>query len=188
MINKKQKTNNNILINSLFKSKNFYGDSLKDLNKNVIPFIYGKRHQYSIINLKFISFFLKRIFKLIQYRKKKENILIISNSNDIEFLMNSNFTKNNSNIIFFDKEWTNGLITNNKINSTLKKKKIKLILIIKSSVNENYLNTELSSLQVPIISFINTNQDFKNINYPVITNSKHIKSLFTLMYLIRKIF
>ena len=62
-----------------------------------------------------------------------------------------------------------------------------MILIIKSSVDENYLNTELLSLQIPIISFINTNQNLKNINYPVITNSKNIKSLYMLMYLIRKI-
>ena len=125
MINKKIKKSNNILLNSLFKSKNFYGDSLKNLNQNIIPFIYGKRHQYSIINLKFVSFFLKRIFKLIQCRKKKENILIIGNSDDIKFLTNINLTKNCSNIVFFNKEWTNGLITNKKIFSTLKKKNLK---------------------------------------------------------------
>lgn len=187
MINKKLKKSNNILLNSLFKAKNFYGDSSKNLNPNIIPFIYGKRHQYSIINLKFVSYFLKRIFKLIQYRKKKENILIIGNSDDIKFLTDISLTKNSSNITFFNEEWIHGLITNKKFFSTFRRKKFKMILIIKSSINENYLNTELLSLQIPIISFINTDQNLRNINYPVITNSKNIKSLYMLIYLIRKI-
>ena len=55
--------NNNILLNSLFKSKNFYGESFNKTNKDTLPFLYGIRHNYSIINLKYTSFFFKRIFK-----------------------------------------------------------------------------------------------------------------------------
>jgi ribosomal protein S2 len=194
---KKKKNNNNILLNLLFKSKNIYGESLKNSNKEIMPFIYGIRHNYAIINLKNVSFYLKRIFKLLEYILiKKEKILLIGNSNDIQFLVNKKFIKNNKNIIFFNEEWVNGLITNQisdtitntKINYLIKKEHIKLIIIIKSSINENFLNKELSVLNVPIISFINTNQSLKNINYPIVSNSKNIKSIYTLMYLLRKIF
>lgn len=197
MINKKKKNNNNILLNLLFKSKNIYGELLKNTNKEILPFIYGIRHHYTIINLKNISFFLKRIFKLIKFTiNKNKKILIIGNSDDITFLINKKFIKNNKNIIFFNNEWVNGLITNNitnnfinkKINNLLNKEKIKLILIIKSSINEKYLTKELSTLKIPTISFINTDQSLKNINYPIITNSKNIKSLYTIMYLLRKLF
>lgn len=198
MINKKKnKENNNILLNLLFKSKNIYGESLKDTNKEILPFIYGIRHNYTIINLKNISFFLKRIFKLIKFTiNQNEKILIIGNSDDIKFLINKKFIKNNQNIIFFNKDWVNGLVTNKiinnsineKINLLLNKDEIKLILIIKSSINEKFLNKELSTLKIPTISFINTSQSLKDINYPVITNSKNIKSLYTLMYLLRKLF
>ena len=185
----KKSNNNNHLLNILFKSKNFYGESLKNTNKEILPYIYGVRHKYTIINLKNISFILKRIFKLIKFTiQKKKRILIIGNSDDINFLMNKQFIKNNKNIIFFNKEWVNGYITNKTINFFLNKKKIRLIFIIKSSINEEYLNQELSSLQIPIISFINTSQSFKNINYPIITNTKNIQSIFTLMFLLRKIF
>ncbi len=193
----KKKNNNNILLNLLFKSKNIYGESLKDTNKDIIPFIFGVRHNYTIINLKNVSFYLKRIFKLLQYTlAKKKNILVIGNSDDIQFLINKKFIKNNENIIFFNKDWVNGLITNQitnnienkKINSLLNKNQIKLILIIKSSINEKFLNKELSTLNIPIISFINTSQELKNINYPVVSNSKNIKSLYILMYLLRKVF
>lgn len=193
----KKKNNNNILLNLLFKSKNIYGESLKNTNKDIMPFIYGIRHNYTIINLKNVSFYLKRVFKLLEYTlNKKEKILVIGNSDDIQFLINKKFVKNNGNVLFFNEEWINGLITNNitnndtnkEINYLLKNNEIKLILIIKSSINETFLNKELSTLNIPIISFLNTSQNLKSINYPIVSNSKNIKSLYTLMYLLRKIF
>lgn len=196
MIKKKQHTNN-ILLNVLFKSNNMYGESLKNTNKEIFPFLYGSRYNKTIINLKTISLILKRIFKLIKILKeKKEKILIIGNSNEIKFLFTTAFIKKNSNIIFFNKEWVNGLITNKIQNTTLskiinyliQKNEIKLILIIKSSINETFLNQEISTLKIPIISVINTNQTLKNINYPLVTNSKNIQSIYILMYLLRKIF
>ena len=78
-----------------------------------MPFIYGIRHNYTIINLKNVSFYLKRIFKLLEYILiKKKKILLIGNSDNIQFLVNKKFIKNNKNIIFFNEEWVNGLITN----------------------------------------------------------------------------
>ncbi len=186
----KKKNQQNLLLNSLFKSKNFYGEFLNKTNKNILPFLYGIRHQYSIINLKYTSIYLKRVFKLMQNTlKKNKKILIIGNSNDIKFLLNENFTKNNKNIIFYNQEWINGLITNNgHINSFFKNNQINLILIIKTSIHEKYLNKELSILNIPIVSFVNTNQNIENIDYPIITNTKNIKSLYILMYLIRQLF
>nr|YP_010508041.1 ribosomal protein S2 [Phytophthora clandestina]UXG56369.1 ribosomal protein S2 [Phytophthora clandestina] len=197
MIQKKKKNNNNILLNLLFKSKNMYGESLSYTNKEILPFIYGSRHDYTIINLKDISFFLKRIFKLIKSMlQKNEKILIIGNNNEIQFLLNTSFIKKNSNIIFFNKEWVNGLITNKIMNTTfnkvinylLKENEIKLILIIKSSIKDTFLNQELSILKIPMISLVNTSQTIKNIDYPIVTNSRNIQSIYTLMYLLRKIF
>ena len=191
MINKqkKKKQINNSLLNTLFKSKNFYGEVLNQTHKEVLPFIYGIRHNYSIINLKNTSLFLKRIFKLIKFTiYKKKKILIVGNSDDIKFLINENLTKKNPNLIFYNQEWIHGLITNNNIKTFFRKNEIQLILIIKSSINSNFLKTELLTLQVPIISFINTNQDLKNIHYPVLMNSKNIKSIFSLLYFIRQLF
>ena len=197
MINKyikKKKNINNLLLNSLFKSKNFYGESLKTTNKKLLPFIYGSRHKYSIINLKYTSIFLKRIFKLIQIIiQQNQKILIVGNSENVAPLLNDSLrnkksNKNNPNIIIFKNEWVNGLVTNNQIKCPFNKKQIKLILIIKNDVEDSYLNTELSSLKVPIISFLNTNQNPEKIDYPILMNSLNIKSLYTLLYLIRKNF
>lgn len=193
---KKKNNNNNILLNLLFKSKNIYGESLKETNKDIMPFIYGIRHNYTIINLKNVTFYLKRIFNLLQkILKKKKNILIIGDSDDINFLLNKNYIKNNKNILYFNKKWINGLITNdiinninNKISFLLKKNKIQLIIVIKSSINDNFLKKELLYFKIPIISFIKTSQNYENINYPVISNLKNIKSIYILMFLLRKFF
>ena len=186
---KKQKKNDNNLLNILFKSKHFYGDLLKNTNQDILPYIYGVRNKYTIINLKNTATHLKRVFKLIKftlYQNKK--ILIIGNSNDIHFLINKNFIKNNKNIFYLNKEYENGFITNKQTNFNFLKKEIKLILIIKSSIYDDYLTKELSLLQIPVISFVNTNQTIKNINYPIISNNKNIQSIFTLMFLLRKLF
>nr|YP_010394652.1 ribosomal protein S2 [Plasmopara halstedii]DAZ89089.1 TPA_asm: ribosomal protein S2 [Plasmopara halstedii] len=197
MIQRKKIYNNNILLNLLFRSKMMYGESSIYTNKEILPFIYGNRFNYSIINLKNVSFFLKRIFKLIKYIiQRNEKILIIGNNNEVRFLLNTSLTKKNSNIILFSKEWINGLITNKIKNSTInkiinylfKENEIKLILIIKSSVKDTFLNQELSTVKIPIISIINTNQTLKIINYPIVANSKNIQTIYTLMYLLRKAF
>ena len=193
----KKKNNNNILLNLLFKSQNMYGESLMYKNKEILPFIYGSRHDRTIINLKDVSLNLKRIFKLIKYiTQKKEKILIIGNSDEIKFLFTTAFIKKNTNIIFFNQEWINGLITNRIMNTTfnkvinylIKENEIKLILIIKSSTEGKFLNQEIYTLKIPTISLINTSQTLKNINYPIVTNSNNIQSIYTLMYLLRKIF
>lgn len=192
MIKKKK----NFLLNLLFKSKNVYGESFKNINQDMIPFIYGIRNNYTIIDLENLSFYLKRIFKLLEFTlKQKQKILIIGNTQDIKFLINQNFTKKNKNIMFFNKEWVNGLITNNiikkkdkKLSSLIYKNKFKLIIIIKNSIEDHYLYKELSFFNAPIISFLNTNQNLKKVDYPLVCNSKNIKSLYTLMYLFRKIF
>ena len=122
--------------------------------------------------------------------------MVIGNNPEIQFLVNTSFIKKNINIIFFNKEWINGLITNKIMNSTfnkiinylIKEEELKLILIIKSSVKDTFLNQELSVIKIPIISLINTNQTLKNIDYPIVTNSKNIQSIYILMYLLRKMF
>ena len=193
----KKKNKNNILLNLLFKSKNMYGESLMYTNNEILPFIYGSRYNQTIINLKNISFILKRIFKLIKYiTQKKQKILIIGNSNEIKFLFTTAFIKKNNNIIFFNKDWINGLITNKIMHTTfnklihylIKENEIKLILIIKSSIKDTFLNQELFTLKIPIISLINTSQTIKNINYPIVINSKNIQSIYILMYLVRRMF
>ena len=188
MIKKDKKTH---LFDLLLKSKNFYGESIKKTKKEISPFIYSNRHDFSIINLKYTSLFIKRIFKLINLiLKKDKKILFIHNADDTQFLINENFTKKNKNIIFFEKRWLNGLGTNKKIqqNINFDLNEIQLIFFLKTSTSIQDLSQEFYYRKIPIISLINTDQNIKKINYPIVTNLNHIQSIYILMYLIRKLF
>jgi len=191
MINKALKLKQNqkeFLLNSLIKSKNFYGESTNKIKKNNLPFIYGVRHNFFIINLKHTISFLKKSLNLIQITlRKKKNILVIGDAFDINFLLNQQFIKKNKNIFLYNEEWIKGLLTNKNIFFFFKKKKIDLIVFLKSETKEKYLLTEIKHTQIPVIALSNTNTDTTSINYPIISNNKNLKSIFFLMYLIRKI-
>lgn len=187
MIRKKKKISTNGLVNVLFKSKSFYGGFINKIDKNILPFIYGKRNDILIINLKYTNIFIKKIFNLIKFTfLKKKKILIISNSNDSDFLIDDIYIKNNEFIIYFNKKWINGNITNKNIDSVMKNNEINLIFIYK--ISNIYFNKELFSLKTPIISLIDPSQNLNNINYPLIVNLTNIKSLYSLLYIFRKIF
>nr|YP_008475405.1 ribosomal protein S2 [Thraustotheca clavata]AGS55520.1 ribosomal protein S2 [Thraustotheca clavata] len=196
MINKKikiKKIQKEYLLNSLFKSKNFYGESLKKTKKKNLPFIYGFRHNYSIINLKSTIFVLQKSILLIKNcLKKKKNILIIGDSFDIKFLLSEskkiNFLNNNKNIFLKNDTWVNGLITNENVSNFLKFNKINLVILLKSKTKENYLLKELNYKNIPVITLNNTNSNIDYINYPIFSNTKNLKSLFFLIYIIRKTF
>jgi ribosomal protein S2 len=193
MINKNikiKKIQKEFLLNSLFKSKNFYGESLKKTKKKNFNYIYGFRHNFSIINLKSTIFYIQKILFLIKFCiKKKKNILIIGNSFDINFLLKKKKQfSNNKNIILYNEKWINGLLTNKSISNFLKKQEIKLVILLKSNVKENYLLTEFNHKNIPVISLVNTNFNIDYVNYPIFSNTKNLKSLFFLIYLIRKSF
>ena len=179
----KKKNINNIL----FKSKSFYGGYVNKIDKTILPFIYGKRNNTLIINLKYTIICMKKIFNLVKLNiLKKKKLLIISNSLDSKFLIDDEFIKKNKSIIFLNKKWINGYITNKKMNSFITKNQINLIFIYK--ISNIYFNKEISELKTPIISFIDTSHTLNNIDYPLIININNIKSLYTLLYIFRKLF
>ena len=183
-----KKIQKEFLLNSLFKSKNFYGESINRIKKKNFNFIYGIRHNFSSINLKSKLKKIQKTLFIIKYcLKKNKNILIIGNSFDIKFLLKKKqFINNNKNILLYDKKWINGLLTNKNISNFYKKKNIKLVILLKSKIKEYYLLTEFNHKKIPIIALINTNTNIDHINYPIFSNTKNLKSLFFLIYLIKK--
>lgn len=179
------------LINVLIKSQNMLISSVKGTNKELIPFIYGIRNNYNIIDLKIIILFLIRICLIIKkVSLLKKNILIIGDSDDINFLFNTTFINKKDNIYFLNKPWINGLITNKHINKKtfLNKKNFYLIIVIKSSLDNIFLKKELSYFNIPIISLVEVKHNLKKINYPLLSNISNIKSIYILMYIIKKAF
>jgi ribosomal protein S2 len=175
------------ILNGLFKSKNFYGEFLTKTKKKNFYFIYGYRYNFSIINLVQTNILIQKSLFLINFfLKKKKNILIIGDHFEIQFLLERDEIKKNKNIILYDNFWINGLLTNKTISNYLKRNNIKLIILLKSETNENELLTEFHNVNIPVITLNNTNIDLNYINYPIFCNTKNLKSLFFLIYLIKK--
>lgn len=189
------------LFNMLLKSKMIFGETIKKTKPETLPFIYGTRHNYTIININYLIPIIVRIFKFfIEFNKKNKKldkkILIIGNSIDMKFMINKHFIKNKSSIIFLNKSWKHGLITNysvknkhrnKELEQNLKDKKIQLIIVLKSALYEPVLLNELKDIKVPIVAITTTNSKLKNIQYPIISSSNNIKALYTLLYAVRKL-
>jgi ribosomal protein S2 len=190
MINKQinlKKKKKKIFINGLFKSKNFYGEFLTETKKKNFYYIYGFRYNFSIINLIQTNLLIqKSLFLIKKFINNKKNILIIGDHSEIQFLLENDELKNKKNIILYDHSWINGLLTNKTISNYLNKNNIKLIILLKSQTRENYLLTEFYNIKIPVITLNNTNINLNFTNYPIFCNTKNLKSLFFLIYLIRK--
>jgi ribosomal protein S2 len=180
---------NNKLLNLLFKSKNIIGSLSKKTKYDIKTFIYGNRFQHNIIDIYLVSLYIKRTLKLVNcYIKNREKILILANSEDIQFLINENFIKKNENIFLCKKEWFHGLLTNRQsIFKNILYKDVKLIFLIKNSIKDSFLEKEVSSLQIPIISLLNTDQKKGLISYPLLCNTQHIISLYVMLSIFRKL-
>jgi ribosomal protein S2 len=190
MINKQinfKKKKKKFFIDGLFKSKNFYGEFLTKTKKKNFYYIYGFRYNFSIINLIQTNLLIqKSLFLIKKFIKNKKNILIIGDHSEIQFLLENDKLKKKKNIILYDYFWINGLLTNKTIYNYLNKNNIKLIILLKSETKENYLLTEFYNIKIPVITLNNTNINLNYTNYPIFCNTKNLKSLFFLIYLIRK--
>lgn len=185
------------LFNLLIKSNMIYGETIKKTKPETLPFIYGTRHNNTIIDINYTILSIIKIFKLLKELKPlNKKILMIGNSRDIKFMLNNNFTKNNSSIIFLKKSWKHGLITNQSVKNknrdkileeSLKKNEISLIIILKSSLYEPILLNELKNIKAPIIAVTNTNSNLRNIQYPILSSSNNIKTLYALLYVFRRL-
>lgn len=185
------------LFNLLIKSNIIYGETIKKTKPETLPFIYGTRHNHTIIDINYTILSIIKLFKLLKELKPlKKKILMIGNSKDIKFMLNNNFTKDNSSIIFLKKSWKHGLITNQSVKNknrdkileeSLKKDEISLVIILKSSLYEPILLNELKNIKAPIIAITNTNSKLKNIQYPILSSSNNIKTLYALLYIFRKL-
>jgi ribosomal protein S2 len=178
-----------------------FGETIKKTKSEVLPFIYGTRHNYTIIDINSLIKVIVRIYRFLNEFKTEntkfdKKILIIGNSRDVKFMINKYFFKKNKSILFLGKPWKHGLITNSSVKNknrsknleqNLKDEAIQLVIILKSSLYEPLLLNELKNIKVPIISITTTSSKLKNIQYPIISSSNNIKALYTLLYAVRKL-
>lgn len=203
---KKSKKNLDFL-STLINYKIYLGDKKNTWDPSISGYLYGIRNGFCIFDLNKTILNLKKSLKLISHvNKSNKKILFIGFPKNFEDKCVKLYNKN-GHFYVSNKSWVNGILTNSKDffylkNSfllNLKNKKIKekrffyekfggilnlknkpsLIVVFDHGKNLDAIR-EASGINVPIISFINSNNDTKFVDYPITGNfnSKNFSKLY----------
>lgn len=154
--------------------------SLKSIwNPNFRPFLNGFRNNFCIINPDLTMLYLRRAFKILQKtHSANKKILFIGCPVGLEKEFSRLCLKNNH---YFLEKGLYGFFSNykNKVYpglSTLSKidNRPALIFLFNPSLNTMVLE-ETRSLDIPIISFVSTEDDYSRVDYPIPANIKSQK-------------
>jgi small subunit ribosomal protein S2 len=154
--------------------------SLKSIwNPNFRPFLNGFRNNFCIINPDLTMLYLRRAFKILQKtHSANKKILFIGSPVGLEKEFSRLSRQNNH---YFLEKGIYGFFSNykNKVYpglSTLSKidNRPALIFLFNPSLNTMVLE-ETRSLDIPIISFVSTEDDYSRVDYPIPANIKSQK-------------
>lgn len=183
------------LLVNLFKSFNHLGCDKNKTNQMSYPYIYGVRSKQCIINLTITAQMLLRTLKFIQLayqyktiktsnlpkRKKKQQRKIGIICNTIYLRALSTYLIDTRLMNKFDiitQKWVTGVLTTNKINYDF-------IIVFDVPMNSIVIN-EAAKKKIPVIALIDTDQNPHHFTYPIVTNTKNIKSIFYLIQIFDK--
>lgn len=173
---KKEKTVTKFLINK-FVSYGLHLGSIKSFwNPKTKVFLTGVRNNFCIFNLNLTSLYLRRAVKLLcQVIFAKKKILFVGSPQGVEKEFFSLCLKYDH---FFVEKWKYGSITNFNQLSSVKTKGLSVInekpaLLVIFDLSKNSIGKEeVFRLDIPIIAFPNTDENFEGIDYPIPCNVK----------------
>ena len=183
-----------MMFKKLIIAKNYKGPIKNEIVPQNKFYLYGLRNDWGIINLEYTFQNLKRSLKLtneilkkIENKSKSKNkdklqLKILVFINDLSLKPLKFIFKTNQHVQVITKKWTPGTLTKNYSD----RKKFPLIIVF-SKTNSISISKECQRLKIPVIFFSNLDVDFTNIDYPIPTNTKNIKSLYFLISLFKKI-
>ena len=181
------------LINSLLKKRLHLGQHKSKLNPTIIPYIYGIKNNFCIIDIKKTIRQLQNALKIIYYIGTKDysSFLIIGTTLGVQNMVKDVSNQYNFNYVNGD-SWISGLITNTKslkraaILEQNNEKKISkylnfvqpdILIILNPQDNLDAIN-EANIKSIPIIAFVDTHCSIKNIDYPIIMNNESLDGVF----------
>ena len=193
---KKLISNSNHVLSLLFKGNCHYGHSLQSTNPINYFNIQGTRLNQSIIDLGITTqnilrsfLFLKKILKKNKFATRRgiSKIVLICNSNQIKHLKIFNdCEKFGSYLHIVNSLWKSQYFSN--VFNLKKKKKTKILAVVLLSTNGwGDIVKEAAKHKIPVISLIDTNQNSSIIDYPVMSNTSNLKSLYIVINLFKKL-
>lgn len=170
-----------LLTNSNIRSLN---QPLKERDKNTIiiknkqpAHFFNINYYYNLMNNNFLYPF--QCFDNISYKSNStNNFNYVPFGNNLNKFFNNNFNSYNSISSKFIEQ-----VLYNKINL----KKIDSILLFTDSINQHDIISEISSLNIPVISICNSNLNTGNINYLIPGNNVSIYSINIYLKLLKQV-
>lgn len=176
------------------------GHTVKFFNSQLKGYLLGLRQQTFIFNLNLSILQYQIISNLItDLISKRHAILLVKEFNFIKIEENLKFYLSNfgKNIVFHEKKWFGGTLTNYKSvqysskfdNLVLKKlygrKRFPSALCILDTNMNKWALFEGYNLGIPLISLINTDSIYPNlVDYPIASNNKAINSILLYFYIL----
>lgn len=194
---KKKIPNSNNILKLLYQGKCHYGQSLQKTNPLNYSCLHSVRNNQSILDLGLTTqnilrtfFFIRKIIEKNSYyiNKGHSKIIFVSNSKNVKHL---NIFKDNKEFGGFlhviNSSWVSQYFTN-VFRLKKKKKKIKILaIILLSTDNFEDITKEAKKYNLPIISLIDSDQNSSKIEYPIMSNTENLSSLYTIMTLFKKL-
>jgi len=157
---------------------------LKERDKNTIiiknkqpAHFFNINYYYNLMNNNFLYPF--QCFDNISYKSNStNNFNYVPFGNNLNKFFNNNFNSYNSISSKFIEQ-----VLYNKINL----KKIDSILLFTDSINQHDIISEISSLNIPVISICNSNLNTGNINYLIPGNNVSIYSINIYLKLLKQV-
>lgn len=163
-----------------FLSYNLHsGTSRMNWDVSSKPFLQGIRHKFCVFQLSETHVFLRQSLKFLKkilFQKKK--ILFVGAPKGMEKEFALLCTKNQH---YWIESWPYGFFTNSEGVSSLKdslsmliNEKPSLIFVFDLSLNQK-VKEEALNLDIPFMAFVNTDESFYSIDYPIPANIKSWK-------------
>lgn len=200
---KYKKKFDNLLLLDLLKSKTYLGESKSLWNPEVKYRLSGIRNNFCIIDITKTMSELKQVLRLISKLSKKNNKILFVGFPKSQASLLKPFIKKKNHFYVDNSVWVNGFLTNgtsfflyktnflkNLKNKSEKEKKFffqrfegvlelnkkpDLILIYNHSNNVETFNEALE-LSIPVVSFLNTQNNSELVDYPIVGNFSSQKS------------
>lgn len=171
----------NFSVNQLIAADMVLGYHVSNWNSKVNFFLIGSYRSVNLFNANYMYVALKKFISIISDMSSKkcrfwfvnENLPFLDLSTSIQKLKLS-FPE----IVFFNKKWLKGTLSNYKRVAVLKFRKFPHAIVTPNLNNNYYVINEAFLINIPSFSLIDSSDNPLNVFFPIPGNSKSVKSLF----------
>lgn len=179
----------NFSVNQLIASDMILGYHVSNWNSKINFFLIGSYRSVNLFNAHYIYTTLKKFMLIVSDMSFKKCRFWFVNEDSPLFDLSTNMQKLKKafpEVVVFNKRWLKGTLSNYKKVAILKFRKFPHAVVVPNLNNNHYVINETFLINVPSFCLIDSSDNPSNVYFPIPGNSKSVKSLFFLYYLLCK--